>query len=204
MKSENNWVCHHLWIQTLRFSIFDIKVKRRTLTYDWLYMFSSSFCGVTGLDVPILEIQLCGGGQFTTLMRFIYEHLLVGWPKFLAAVFLETNRHCSTFMILFCLFPLGWCEPGWNTYNSHHYCFFTSPKKFSDAHSDCRTMGAELASIHDKEEGNFFGGKIFIQLSSSLWTPVTIPSVSWSCPDIFSPAKKSEQMCLANPQKHTH
>ena len=49
----------------------------------------------------------------------------------------------------------GFCETGWLSYNN--CCYFASDEKknYAGALDDCRSRGADLASIHDDAEQQF-------------------------------------------------
>ena len=51
------------------------------------------------------------------------------------------------------------CDTDWEVFKQHCYYFSTSKMAFSSAQSECQSMGAELPSIHSKQEQDFIASK---------------------------------------------
>jgi len=59
------------------------------------------------------------------------------------------------------------CPAGWKSKFGHCYkWFFTAPKTWQDAQTDCRKQGAHLISIHDDAENEFISKTVF----GTVWT----------------------------------
>ena len=54
----------------------------------------------------------------------------------------------------------GYCETGWKSFKANYYCLGVEKMNFSRAQEQCQELGAELASIHDKEEQGFIERKL--------------------------------------------
>jgi len=72
------------------------------------------------------------------------------------------------------------CPAGWKSKFGHCYkWFFTAPKTWQDAQTDCRKQGAHLISIHDDAENEFISKTV----KGTVWTGARKRRYGWGWSD---------------------